>query len=133
MTFYAYILRCADDSYYTGHTDDLDRRIAEHQSGLQPGYTQNRRPIELMWSESFPTREEALAAESQVKNWSRAKKEALIAGDWKRVGYFARPPHERPSTSLGTSDISDLHGAEAAHGSLVPNEVEEPAAGVGDR
>ena len=83
------MLRCADGSYYTGHTEDFERRIAQHQSGAIPGDTRNRRPLTLVWSENFSTREEALAAERQVKGWSRAKKEALIAGAWDEVSRLA--------------------------------------------
>ena len=110
MPFWTYILQCADRSYYTGHTDDLEKRIAQHTSGAIRGYTHDRRPVELVWANEFWTREEALSAEIRIKNWSRAKKEALIARDWDRLKHFARPPKERhglaaarhsPSTSLG--------------------------------
>ena len=90
MTFHADMLRCADGSYYLGHTDNLEQRVEQHQSGDIAGYTQSRRPVMLMWQQDFSTREEALAAEQQVKGWSRAKKEALIAGDWERVSQLAR-------------------------------------------
>ena len=90
MSFWTYVLRCVDDSYYTGHTDDLDRRFAQHQAGEIEGYTHSRRPVELMWSQPFGSREEALAAELQVKNWSRAKKEALFKGDWESVSAAAK-------------------------------------------
>ena len=103
MSFWVYVLRCADGKYYTGHTDDLDRRVAQHQVGGFCDFTSRRRPVTLMWSESFPSRIEALEAEHRIKPWSRAKKEALIAGDWATLSYFAKPPHERPSTSLGTN------------------------------
>lgn len=102
--FHCYLLRCADGSYYCGHSDDLPRRIGEHQSGFFTGHTYKRRPIELVWSDAFPTRDDAKAAEVQIKGWSRAKKEALIAGDWEKVSELARcrSMHEtRPSTSSG--------------------------------
>ncbi len=73
MTFWVYILRCADNSYYTGHTDNLEERIAKHQSGEIEGYTSTRLPVTLLFSEEFPTREEALACERQIKGWSRRK------------------------------------------------------------
>ena len=103
MAFWTYILRCADGAYYTGHTDDLERRMAEHMHGGHCGFTSKRRPVALAWSEAFPTRYEALSCEMQVGKWSRAKKEALIAGDWKGVSFFARPPRERVSTALDTN------------------------------
>ncbi|MEO6433904.1 MAG: TrmH family RNA methyltransferase [Sphingomicrobium sp.] len=95
MTFWTYVLRCSDGSYYSGHSDDLERRMGEHESGLTPGYTQRRRPVTLMWSQEFPGREEALAAELQIKNWSRGKKEALFRSDWETVSNLAKPPGRR--------------------------------------
>ena len=85
MAFWVYLLRCADGSYYTGHTDNLDKRVADHQAGEIAGYTSKRRPVELVFVQVFPTREEALAAEQRIKGWSRKKKEAMIRGDWKEV------------------------------------------------
>jgi predicted GIY-YIG superfamily endonuclease len=90
MSFWVYILRCADHSYYTGHTDDLENRIAKHRSGEIEGYTSTRLPVRLVFSEEFPTREEALTCELQIKGWSRKKKEALIRGDWAEVSRLAR-------------------------------------------
>jgi tRNA/rRNA methyltransferase len=89
LDFYAYLLRCADGSYYAGHTDDLDSRVAQHQSGALPGYTRSRTPVQLVWSDRFPDRDSAFAAERQIKGWSRAKKEALIRGDWDAVRVLA--------------------------------------------
>ncbi|WP_339347628.1 TrmH family RNA methyltransferase [uncultured Sphingomonas sp.] len=99
MSFWVYILRCADGSYYIGHTDDLERRVAQHQEGMIPGYTHDRRPTALMWAQDFPTRIEALEREHQVKDWSRKKKEALFAGDWAGVSAAARS-RPRVSASL---------------------------------
>ncbi|MBO9377480.1 rRNA methyltransferase [Sphingomonas histidinilytica] len=90
MTFWAYMLRCSDNSYYVGHTDDLDVRIAQHQSGALPGYTQKRRPVDLVWSEAFPERDQAFAAERQIKGWSRLKKQALIDGNWAAVSRLGK-------------------------------------------
>ena len=85
------MLRCADGSYYVGHTDDLDRRLAQHQAGELAGcYTQDRRPVEHAWSGEAMTRDEALAFERRIKGWPRAKKEALIEGDWDRVTQLAK-------------------------------------------
>lgn len=90
MDFHAYLLRCSDGSYYAGHTDDLELRMAQHRAGALGGYTSKRLPVVLIWSQDFLTRDEAFAAERQIKGWSRAKKEALIAGDWERVSVLAR-------------------------------------------
>jgi putative endonuclease len=82
MSQYVYILLCSDNSYYTGSTGDLTRRLYEHQNGVIPeAYTYLRRPVELVWYEEVPTVDEALGYEHQIKGWSRAKKEALIRGD----------------------------------------------------
>ena len=105
MTFWAYILRCADGTYYTGHTDDLERRVGQHQTGEVAGYTHDRRPVELMWSQDFGTRLEALAAETQVKDWSRKKKEALFRGDWDAVSGAGRKSREASRYGLSTSSI----------------------------
>ena len=92
--FFTYMLRCADGSYYVGHTDDVEQRIAQHESGASSGYTATRLPVQLVWFEEFPTREEAKAAESQIKNWSRKKKEALIAGNIDELKRAARKDWE---------------------------------------
>jgi predicted GIY-YIG superfamily endonuclease len=105
MIFWVYILRCSDGSYYTGHTDNLEQRVKQHEAGLGCDWTRRRLPIALVWCEEMPSRHEALEAEQRIKPWSRAKKEGLIARDWVRVSHFARPPHERPSTSLGTNGV----------------------------
>ena len=88
MAFHAYMLRCADGSYYCGHTDDMDARMRQHEVG-EIGHTATRKPVELVWVGEFESRAEALAFELKVKGWSRAKKEALIAGDWKAIQRLA--------------------------------------------
>ncbi len=93
--FCAYLLLCSDNSYYAGHTDDLEKRLGQHQAGVLGGYTSIRRPVTLVWSERFQCRDEAFRFEQRLKNWSRAKKEALIAGDWEALKTVAKPPKER--------------------------------------
>ncbi|HZF94881.1 MAG TPA: GIY-YIG nuclease family protein [Allosphingosinicella sp.] len=90
MTFWTYMVQCGDRQFYTGHTDDLEARIAAHQTGAVPGYTATRLPVTLVWSQEFPSRIEALAAERQIKGWGRAKKLALIRGDWTSIVALAR-------------------------------------------
>jgi len=107
MAFWTYMLRCSDGRYYTGQTDDLDRRIMEHHAGGVCDFTSQRRPVALVWSEAFQTRLEALEAERRVGGWSRAKKEALISGDWTSLRTFARPPAQRFSTSLETNGVGE--------------------------
>jgi len=106
MSFYTYMLRCSDDSYDVGHTEDLDTRFAAHQSGLLTGYTQRRRPVHLVWHQEFAERDQAFAAERQIKGWSRAKKEALITGDWDAVQLLSRKLFLRSSFDTPPSAAS---------------------------
>jgi len=75
---------------YVGHTDDLERRIAQHETGAIPGFTRNYLPVRLVWCQEFATRDEAKAAEKQIKGWSRAKKLALIRGDWEEISRLSK-------------------------------------------
>eukprot|EP01030_Chromulinospumella_sphaerica_P020003 gene20003-19904_t len=102
--FYVYILRCADGSYYIGHTDDMVLRMQQHENG-EVGYTALRKPLELMWQGEFETREGALAFELQVKGWSRAKKEALMAGDWERDKACAVQPEPVEGRAKSTHSL----------------------------
>src|SRR4051794_22498736 len=88
--FWVYMLRCSDKSYYVGHTDDLELRMAQHQAGSLGGYTSGRRPVELVWAHELETRDDALQREMQLKGWTRAKKEALIRGEWDLLKLLAR-------------------------------------------
>ena len=106
MVFWAYLLHCRGGVFYTGHTDDLERRIAEHESGLVPGFTQNLHPLKLVWTDEFPTREEAIRAERQIKGWSRKKKLALIRGDWDEISRLAKSK-SGPSTSSGRTAVRE--------------------------
>ena len=93
MGAWLYILLCADGSYYVGTTrTDLEVRVAQHQTGHFGGYTATRRPVVLVYSDYFERIVDAIAAERQIKGWSRAKKQALIAGDFDRLRALARRP-----------------------------------------
>lgn len=85
-----YILKCSDGSYYTGTTADPDKRVAEHQEGMVPGYTFDRRPVELVYSEEFPEWSNVVEREFQIKKWSRKKKEAFIREDWDALKRLSR-------------------------------------------
>ncbi|MYC31076.1 MAG: GIY-YIG nuclease family protein [Chloroflexi bacterium] len=95
MAFYVYILKCSDGSYYTGHTDNLEARLEGHNRGEVSGHTFSRRPVSLVFSDQFFTREEAFQRERQIKGWSRAKKEALIEGSWKTLVQLSRGRKDR--------------------------------------
>ena len=89
--FWVYLLKCADKSYYAGHTDNLENRLAQHHGKEIPScYTATRLPVELVYSQEFSAREEALASEMRMKGWSRKKKEALISGDWAALSLYAK-------------------------------------------
>ncbi|WP_068031873.1 GIY-YIG nuclease family protein [Rhodoplanes sp. Z2-YC6860] len=95
---YLYILRCSDSSYYVGTTRaDLEVRVAQHNAGLFGGYTATRRPVALIFSQHFESITDAIETERQVKGWTRAKKEALIRGDWDRLKLLARRGRPHPS------------------------------------
>lgn len=88
--FYLYILKCSDDSYYVGHTDDIEQRIDDHYRGENRCYTSSRRPFELVYVTEFAERAEAIDAERQIKKWTRKKKEALIREDWHDLQRLAK-------------------------------------------
>jgi putative endonuclease len=106
------MLRCADGSFYVGSAtgDDLTRRIAEHQTGAYQGYTFTRRPVSLVWSEHFVRITDAIAVERQIKGWSRAKKKALIKGNWSELDRLSKRRGGRPrsvTNSPSTAETSD--------------------------
>jgi putative endonuclease len=108
MSAFVYILRCADGSYYVGSTrgESVDKRLGEHQSGSFGGYTSTRRPVDLVFAEHFIRITDAIDAERRIKGWSRAKKEALIRGDWDRVQWLAQRPGARMRTLPPHSDLT---------------------------
>ncbi len=130
MAFHVYMLRCSDGSYYVGHTEDLDSRIAQHQHGEIEGYTQKRRPVALVWSEAVSTRDEALAFEQQLKGWSRAKKDALIRGDWDTVRLLARKSFDtglRRAQPLLRTNGSEENDARSNQTDMSKNSTPPPA------
>jgi putative endonuclease len=105
MAFWTYLLHCNGGFFYTGHTDNLERRMAEHDAGELPGFARDHRPVTLVWSQQFPTRYEALAAERHIKGWSRAKKMALIRGDWALVSELAKGKGRASTDSTRTENL----------------------------
>jgi len=121
VSFWAYMLRCADNSFYVGHTDDLDVRFTQHQSGALPGYTHARRPVALVWSEEFPERDQAFAAERQIKGWSRLKKQALIEGNWAAISRLAKKSTIlRDEASTSSASPQDERSGMGNNGSKAP-------------
>jgi len=78
--WYLYLLRCGDNSLYTGITNNLERRLKMHQAGKASRYTRTHAPVEMVYSETCGDRSSALIRECEVKEWSRVKKEFLVAG-----------------------------------------------------
>ena len=90
-SYSVYILKCSDDSYYTGVTNDIERRIFEHNSGENKGsYTHSRRPVMLVFHYQFNNINDAIAIEKQIKGWTRKKKEALMKEDWHGLKVLAK-------------------------------------------
>ena len=88
---YVYILKCADATFYTGVTSNLDKRIIEHHNGIHPGsYTAKRRPLKLVFYAEFTDIQLAIMREKQIKKWSKAKKEALIEGSFEELPNLAK-------------------------------------------
>ena len=131
MSFYTYMLKCADGSYYVGHTDDLDARMGAHQTGAFAGYTLRRRPLQLVWHQEFAERDQAFAVERQIKGWSRVKKEALVAGDWEAVQLLSRKLFLRASFDTSPSATTQDERSSAIPSPLIlSSELSEATGGV---
>ena len=87
---YMYILKCADGSYYTGSTVDLEQRLWQHQNGEGANYTKKRLPVELVYFEECKRVDDAFNREKQVQGWSRKKKEALIESNIEKLKEFSK-------------------------------------------
>ncbi|MBI2269816.1 MAG: GIY-YIG nuclease family protein [Bacteroidetes bacterium] len=116
-----YIVKCSDDSYYTGVTNNIDRRLNEHNCGHSPSsYTSSRRPVELVFYEIFDRPLEAIDFEKKLKGWSRAKKEALINSNWDKLKHHAicknetshlnyKQSNAHTSTPLSVTDTQNIN------------------------
>jgi putative endonuclease len=103
MSAFVYILKCRDGRYYVGTTrGSLEQRFAEHNAGTFGGFTKSRRPVQLVYSEAFERITDAIASERKLKGWSRAKKEALIAGDYNSLRQLSRNRTVRAHPSTGS-------------------------------
>jgi putative endonuclease len=96
MKGFMYILECADKSYYTGSTRDLERRVLQHQNGEGANHTKKRLPVKLIYFEEFDRIDEAFYREKQVQGWSRKKKEALIARQYDKLPELSRSVRQAP-------------------------------------
>ena len=102
-----YILKCSDNSYYTGVTNNLEKRFKEHQGGITLGsYTYTRRPLELKWYSEEMSANQAIALEKQIKGWSRKKKEALINNNWEELKKLAECINESSHKNHSSSPLT---------------------------
>ena len=89
--FVVYILKCADGTYYTGITSNLEKRLIEHKKGIhRNSYTYFRRPVSLEFYAKFTNPDQAIDTEKQIKKWSKTKKEALIKGEFDKLPNLAK-------------------------------------------
>lgn len=103
--YFVYILRCSDGTYYTGITNDIERRFEEHSSGMHEDcYTFERRPVRLVYSTAFRDVRDAIHFEKVVKDWSRKKRDALVRGDFEALRLLAKkkfpPRYKRKVASM---------------------------------
>lgn len=84
MKHYTYILKCSDNTYYTGYTNHLEKRIQAHNEGKGAKYTKGRRPVELVYYEEYETKQTAMKREWEIKHFSRDKKESLFHPEQKK-------------------------------------------------
>lgn len=93
---HVYILECSDGTYYVGSTFDLTRRMQQHASGLGAKYAARRLPVRLLWAEETESIAQAYAWEKRIQGWSRAKREALMRGDWEAISRYSGRTGGRP-------------------------------------
>ena len=121
--YYTYIVQCQDGFHYTGITNDLERRIAEHNEGVDPlCFTYKRRPVCLKYFERFTDVLQAIAREKQLKGWSKKKKEALFNEDYELLKELSKSKRESLQITLRhpeTSGQGDIHHTDYAFPKLV--------------
>ncbi len=118
MSFWAYMLHCRGGYFYVGHTDDLERRVEQHHAGEVAGFAVEHNPVQLVWSQAFASRDEALNAERRVKGWSSAKKMALIREDWASISRLSKGK-DRASTGSARTEADNAHNANSVRPELV--------------
>ncbi len=102
-----YILKCCDNTYYTGSTVDLEKRLRQHQNGEGANYTKKRLPVELVYYEEYARIDEAFHREKQIQNWSQKKKEALIQGKHEELPRLAKKVFRKRSPRYAASQLLD--------------------------
>jgi len=98
--YFVYIVKCGDGSYYIGVTNDLERRVWEHNTGYDPGcYTFDRRPVQLKYFEHYTDVNQAITREKQLKGWSRKKKQALFRENWDELKRLSKSSASRQDSN----------------------------------
>lgn len=105
---FMYILKCSDNTFYTGSTWDLEKRLYEHQEGMGANYTKKRLPVELVYFEDCDRIDDAYCREKQIQGWSHAKKKALIEQNYNKLHELAKCLNET-SSNRSSSDSRDEH------------------------
>jgi putative endonuclease len=123
MKGYMYILECGNGTYYTGSTNDLDRRLAQHQNGEGTNFTKKHLPIKLVYFEEYQRIDEAFYREKQVQGWSKKKKEALINGQFDKLTDLSRNYTQYPRDVISTADKSLRQAQGTAHPVVEPVET----------
>lgn len=103
MKGFMYILKCANGSYYTGSTTNLEKRLWQHQNGEGANFTKAHLPVKLVYTEEFSRIEDAFYREKQIQGWSRKKKEALISGNFNALHKLA----ECKNATLASTSLSN--------------------------
>jgi len=98
MSYYVYILKCSDQSYYVGSTSDIAKRLATHNAGKGASWTAKRLPVRLAYQEQYESKSDAIKREQQLKGWSRAKKEALINNKLELLRNLSKSRSNRKNT-----------------------------------
>ena len=113
MKGYMYILKCANGSYYTGSTTDLEQRLEQHKNGEGAKFTKKHLPVELVYVEEFSKIEDAFYREKQIQGWSRKKKEALIAGNFDKLHELAECKNDTKASAPTPFDLPRLRSVTA--------------------
>ena len=131
MKGYMYILLCNNGSYYTGSTNDLERRLEQHFAGEGANHTKKHPPVELLYYEEFDRIDEAFYREKQVQGWSRRKKEALINGEHGKLPELSRnyTQYKEPSASV----VSTSSTTETITSSTTSNSVPSTSSGTAEK
>ncbi|HNW91243.1 MAG TPA: GIY-YIG nuclease family protein [Bacteroidales bacterium] len=133
MKGYMYILQCADGSYYTGSTNDLELRLTQHQTGEGANQTKKRLPVKLVYYEEYQRIDDAFYREKQVQGWRREKKEALITGEYQLLPELAIAYRDLNTVASSTSATVGASATEENKTQPLPEVLEDSVKEVSSR